>query len=202
MQMNNNRIAIFGTIKECMLDYVNWFNNEICADHLSSFADFALSLRDVLTWVQFIADTYKKDKTFNLWEAYLHGASLMHLDGLGLGTGLSNDDAKRTKLQARGMLLKQITEHSPNSLSDNFEKEEQRNVSPVYGEKFFGIHPFQIPIGPETILKNSSFKMSAPTTALNLRRVLRAMQISKPILLEGSPGVGKTRYAFYIIHNL
>ncbi len=37
------------------------------------------------------------------------------------------------------------------------------------------------------------FNMTAPTTGLNLRRVLRGMQISKPILLEGSPGVGKTR---------
>jgi MoxR-like ATPase len=27
---------------------------------------------------------------------------------------------------------------------------------------------------------------------MNLRRVVRAMQLSKPVLLEGSPGVGKT----------
>lgn len=32
----------------------------------------------------------------------------------------------------------------------------------------------------------------APTPNLNAFRLLRAMQLFKPILLEGSPGVGKT----------
>jgi midasin len=36
------------------------------------------------------------------------------------------------------------------------------------------------------------FTFSAPTTGLNASCVLRALQLKKPILLEGSPGVGKT----------
>jgi midasin len=36
------------------------------------------------------------------------------------------------------------------------------------------------------------FTLAAPTTAKNMYRVLRAMQAGKPVLLEGSPGVGKT----------
>lgn len=36
------------------------------------------------------------------------------------------------------------------------------------------------------------FTFSAPTTGLNASRVLRGLQLKKPILLEGSPGVGKT----------
>lgn len=53
------------------------------------------------------------------------------------------------------------------------------------------IGPFKIPIGP---LQDSSFpfEFRAPTTLENARRVLRASQLMKPILLEGSPGVGKT----------
>lgn len=40
-------------------------------------------------------------------------------------------------------------------------------------------------------LRNFSFE--APTSASNLKRLLRAMQLSKrALLLEGSPGVGKT----------
>jgi midasin len=57
----------------------------------------------------------------------------------------------------------------------------------------FGIDPFIISTGDEQIPLNLGFNLMAPTTGLNLRRVLRGMQISKPILLEGSPGVGKTR---------
>ena len=36
------------------------------------------------------------------------------------------------------------------------------------------------------------FELSAPSTRRNAARLLRAMQLPKPILLEGSPGVGKT----------
>ncbi|CBI35900.3 unnamed protein product, partial [Vitis vinifera] len=36
------------------------------------------------------------------------------------------------------------------------------------------------------------FEFLAPTTCKNAFRVLRAMQLAKPVLLEGSPGVGKT----------
>ncbi|KAF7879819.1 uncharacterized protein EAF02_007989 [Botrytis sinoallii] len=36
------------------------------------------------------------------------------------------------------------------------------------------------------------FAFDAPTTKLNGMRVLRALQVQKPILIEGSPGVGKT----------
>ena len=50
---------------------------------------------------------------------------------------------------------------------------------------------FSIPVieGSE---HNKSFNLDAPTTAANAMRVIRAMQVKKPILLEGSPGVGKT----------
>ena len=34
--------------------------------------------------------------------------------------------------------------------------------------------------------------LGAPTSRGNAFRVLRAMQLRKPVLLEGSPGVGKT----------
>jgi hypothetical protein len=37
-----------------------------------------------------------------------------------------------------------------------------------------------------------NFTFSAPTASLNVSRVLRGLQLNKPILLEGSPGVGKT----------
>ena len=38
----------------------------------------------------------------------------------------------------------------------------------------------------------SSYTLSSPTTSQNAQRVLRALQLPRPILLEGSPGVGKT----------
>ena len=38
----------------------------------------------------------------------------------------------------------------------------------------------------------AGFALHAPTTKLNAMRIIRALQVQKPILLEGSPGVGKT----------
>lgn len=36
------------------------------------------------------------------------------------------------------------------------------------------------------------FTLQAPTTCVNGQRLLRALQLPRPVLLEGSPGVGKT----------
>lgn len=58
---------------------------------------------------------------------------------------------------------------------------------------FFGIAPFYIPKGSNEYDESSaSFTFLAPTTQQNGLKLLRALQLSKPILLEGSPGVGKT----------
>ena len=38
----------------------------------------------------------------------------------------------------------------------------------------------------------SKFSFLAPSTCENTVRILRALQLPRPILLEGSPGVGKT----------
>ena len=51
--------------------------------------------------------------------------------------------------------------------------------------------PYAILKGPE-VATTHGFNLDAPTTRENVVRVVRACQLDKPILLEGSPGVGKT----------
>ena len=113
----------------------------------------------------------------------------MHLDGLGLGTGLSIDDAITTKSLAMSFLLDEVPENEREKCLESFQADFQKRL---VTEGRFGIPPFTIPTGPCPD-SDATFDFMAPTTSLNLLRVLRAMQISKPILLEGSPGVGKTR---------
>lgn len=55
----------------------------------------------------------------------------------------------------------------------------------------FAIGTFGLAKGPLTTA-SSNFSLRAPTTLDNAMRVLRGCQLTKPILLEGSPGVGKT----------
>ncbi|OAD61618.1 Midasin [Eufriesea mexicana] len=60
-----------------------------------------------------------------------------------------------------------------------------------YKDKF-GICPFYVKKGNKQIPSNVGFAFTSPTTKVNTLKVLRALQLKKPILLEGSPGVGKT----------
>ncbi len=58
----------------------------------------------------------------------------------------------------------------------------------------WGIPPFFVERGPlpPHAEDGNAFQFQSPTTARNAMRVLRALQVRKSILLEGSPGVGKT----------
>jgi midasin len=61
----------------------------------------------------------------------------------------------------------------------------------------WGIAPFFVDRqvaadGTAASVSPTSFNFRAPSTGRNALRVLRALQLRKPILLEGSPGVGKT----------
>lgn len=58
-------------------------------------------------------------------------------------------------------------------------------------EKQFGIKPFYIERN-DHIEMAVDFEFNTPQTRFNLLRLLRGMQLNKAILLEGSPGVGKT----------
>lgn len=55
-----------------------------------------------------------------------------------------------------------------------------------------GIRPFYIKRGSNQTSIDKTFTFNAPSIANNTMRLLRAMQLNKAILLEGSPGVGKT----------
>jgi len=214
---NSDAANLLINLCEPMLDYVEWFNNEVCGSKDSIFVDFTLSLRDILSWARFIVACTSCDKQniTSIWQAYLHGAALMHLDGLGLGTGLNVDDARSTRISAYKFLKSKIPSASYSLAVENFdivsdkkaevvaetetamedddEVEVEVSSLVVSTPERFGILPFTIQTGPTQISrKESDFSMTAPTTGSNIRRVIRAMQLTKPVLLEGSPGVGKT----------
>jgi midasin len=176
------------TIVPKMLAYVDWFNNSVCNVAASPFAGLSLSLRDVLAWTQFIVKARELNRDLDLWDAYCHGAALMHLDGLGLGTGLAVEDTLVLRARAQTSLLEQTS--TPDGIT--VFSGEHHNLDFAVSRDLFGVHPFWVPIGQQRI-RESSFNFAAPRTAENIYRVLRAMQLPKPILLEGSPGVGKTR---------
>ncbi|CAG8438258.1 2742_t:CDS:10 [Acaulospora morrowiae] len=162
-----------------ILDFINWFTSITGFRHV-------ISIRDILSWVQFmnISVEFLGPK-----ESFIHGGCLTLLDGLGSSTSqafLSGHHLKNIRIKCLEKLkdLSRDSDHFDNSKYDV----RTRNI--YSAEMHFGIYPFFISRGLET--QNFSFNFQAPTTAENAIRILRAMQVRKPILLEGSPGVGKT----------
>ncbi|CAI5953539.1 unnamed protein product, partial [Closterium sp. NIES-65] len=128
------------------------------------------------------------------WTAFLHGAFLVFLDGVGIGQGLP-EDAAQTEAKAAGMQVgvqsKLITEAPPSDpTAPSAHAVLKLSLTDV--QRVFGFYPFYIPRGPCATDTSVPFELTAPTTNANVVRLLRAMQIRKPVLLEGSPGVGKT----------
>lgn len=78
------------------------------------------------------------------------------------------------------MKLQELSPYTPEPLS-------MVHVPP----SFVQIESFALPKGPLEPC-SQSFNFAAPTTRDNTMRVARACQVPRPILLEGSPGVGKT----------
>lgn len=111
-------------------------------------------------------------------DSYFHGACLTYVDGFGAGTTrdlekLRQDALEYLRVQAQDLPSEDVTVSATSDSS-------------------FGICPFFVTRGSGGDESASHFTFEAGTTKTNALKVLRALQLKKPILLEGSPGVGKT----------
>ncbi|EGC33347.1 hypothetical protein DICPUDRAFT_154614 [Dictyostelium purpureum] len=158
-----------------------------------------ISLRDILSWINFMNLCMKKELlTPN--ESYIHGACLVLLDGFGMGSN-SSSESEGLKLREACLvrLISQISNDSNSNQDETLKFEREllnkgngsETIQIIRDEKRFGIHPFYIPVNESNVPK-IQFSLSAPTTSKNAQRVLRGMQLPRAILIEGSPGVGKT----------
>jgi MoxR-like ATPase len=186
--VDHHFLSTDGSEKFCaaMVEYVDWLRSQ---DQKGGRQPIHLSLRDILTWVLFMnqqsqADAIETTTIISLSsaQAYLHGAFLVLLDGLGLGHG---------SLQSGG----DVREACIQKLRDQgYDPGGAGSIEIVSDEVVFGIHPFIIRKGPETAVNMSTlkYKLDGGTYGMNAKRVLRALQLPRPLLLEGPPGVGKS----------
>jgi midasin len=122
------------------------------------------------------------------YESLIHGAHLILLDGLGIGSSSTSATAiKSLRNEAFVKLLEIIPERPRMEILD---KDSMHSTNFVDDSLHFGTSLFKVRKGDHIVPFPYSIK--APTTATNALRVLRALQLRKPVLLEGSPGVGKT----------
>nr|XP_036870003.1 midasin [Manis javanica] len=183
-------------IAAVMLDFIDWLT------HQEFGRRCVVSIRDILSWVNFMNTmgeeaALKRPETISTVTSFVHAACLVYIDGIGSGVTTSGFG---TALLARKQCLKflikklskivRLTECQKKELKiyDRLKAKEFTGI-----ENLWGIHPFFIPRGPVLHRNNiADYALSAGTTAMNAQRLLRATKLNKPILLEGSPGVGKT----------
>ncbi|KAH9480590.1 Midasin [Psilocybe cubensis] len=163
----------------CLLDFVEWLCSRVGDRSL-------MSLRDILAWVVFTNSAYKENQTEGLQsdELFHHAAHMTYLDGLSSLPQLaaySREAMKRLRSDAIAKLQEIVPLHQPLGSA----------VQTFDSTKFIQLGSFAIEKGKNAQMCQS-FNLNAPTTMHNAMRVVRACQVPKPILLEGSPGVGKT----------
>ncbi|KAH3685853.1 hypothetical protein WICPIJ_003141 [Wickerhamomyces pijperi] len=144
-----------------------------------------ISLRDILAWVEFINSSYASNGDVN--GSLLHGASMVFIDALGTNNTAYLAESEERLNQKKMECVQELSEIAQVDLTCYY----SGKVSVSLNEAALTAGLFSIPI-TSSVDSQESFSFQAPTTAANAMRVIRAMQVHKPILLEGSPGVGKT----------
>ncbi|KAF3915424.1 Midasin [Arthrobotrys entomopaga] len=170
-------VTSLGNYAPAMVKFGFWFNKTYRVGK-----DGSISIRDIISWIQFC------NKVQGVPPAVVfQGALMVYIDTLGsnpaalLSVPLDQVELERAKCVAQ---LSRFLDHSYD-LNDLEATEVQITFD------FFRVGAFELPRASADMGK-IPFDFNASTTSLNAMRVMRAMQLSKPILLEGAPGVGKT----------
>ncbi|OJJ47113.1 hypothetical protein ASPZODRAFT_65627 [Penicilliopsis zonata CBS 506.65] len=165
-------------LPKTMLQFAKWFKETFQPSSISS-----LSIRDLLGWVDFINKCHGSDPIF----AVVHGAAMVFIDTLGANPAAMLAVALHDLEGNRALCLKKLGELFQVDAAGIYMQ--TSTVSIDNGALRVG--PFSLPMNGDA-MPDPQFIMDAPTTIANSVRIARGLQSSKPILLEGSPGVGKT----------
>jgi midasin len=160
-----------------ILHTIHWIKGKLPFDSIQ------VSVRDLLTWVRFMNAT---SPPLPPAEAFYHGAHLVLLDSLGCREQLSVT-VREHLLQGAQMFLQELLVKNGRQMSL-----QSSPASISCHEDMFGIHPFFIKKGPYECKGLQYYSLDAPGPCGNAYRLLRGMQVGKPLLIEGPPGVGKT----------
>ncbi|USW52776.1 Putative von Willebrand factor, type A, AAA+ ATPase domain, midasin, midasin, AAA lid domain 7 [Septoria linicola] len=162
-----------------LIEFASWFKRRF-----DTSASSAVSIRDTLAWTQFI-NSYKGGDVLT---AIVHGAAMVYIDTLGANPAGLMSISSTSLVEERNACFAE--------LGRLLNADARRLYGDVYEVRTspsnFSIGPFAIDRVASTVATEISFTFDPPTTRSNAMRIIRALQLSKPVLLEGSPGVGKT----------
>lgn len=162
-----------------MLQFTAWFKSSF---HNS--ANSTIPLRDLLTWAKFINTQSRLPPEV----AFVHGAGLVFIDSIGANpagmTALTINDIAGARFQCLEY-LQTLVKINVVQLYNAKPELSASNDQVVVGV-------FSLPRIPGVSTTPTDLVFDAPTTLKNTMRIARALQLDRPVLLEGNPGVGKT----------
>lgn len=161
-----------------MLQFAKWFKRTFQGSSSNS-----LSIRDLLAWVDFV----NKCQGSELMFAIIQGAAMVFIDTLGANPAAMHATTLHNLEGNRKLCLDKLQELFGVDASNIYL---QKSIIDVH-DGALRVGPFDLTIQGDT-QPDAQFIMDAPTTIANSVRIARGLQLTKPILLEGSPGVGKT----------
>ncbi|EAQ89112.1 hypothetical protein CHGG_05731 [Chaetomium globosum CBS 148.51] len=166
-------------ISRIIVEFASWFGKTFRPSSATAF-----SVRDILAWVEFMNTSQFSSPAL----ALLHGAAMVFIDTIGANpSALVAVDPKEMASQ-RQMCLDQLSVLCGTDLVQPYFQEPQVTID----EKLLIIGDFAVDRSMAGGTIDAGHEFSVPTTKMNAMRVIRALQGTKPILLEGNPGVGKT----------
>ncbi|XP_063699493.1 midasin [Culicoides brevitarsis] len=153
--------------------------------HLKATVEkLVFSIRDVLAWCNYLGKNVSPSM-MTISDGLSLGLHTIFLDALEM-LPYEEEDIEKFKKTTLNLLNSKLR---PEFGVDNALK---ATPPEIREKKVFGITPFFIQINPESAVDCPDFHFTAPTTCQNLFRLLSAFSLDKAVLLEGSPGVGKT----------
>ncbi|KAL8872970.1 MAG: hypothetical protein Q9174_001492, partial [Haloplaca sp. 1 TL-2023] len=160
-----------------MVDFALWYGTR--------FGNSAMpvSIRDLLSWAAFLETRCLLDE----YSSILHGAALVYIDALGANPAAMLQSTNLAVGEQRQTCLDKLTELFHHDMAGAY-----------WASPHIDFLKDHIRIGPFSMKKRvnneaiSHYSSRAPTTMRNAMKIARALQLPRPILLEGNPGVGKT----------
>jgi MoxR-like ATPase len=190
LQIDNEQIK--SVCVEVICDFFIWLSQQSFFNKKKSSKGI-FSIRDLTSWIQFINRTSSSEQCFNLDHkaliykpllALIHGASLIFIDFL---------DSNSSRQTSVNYLFEKI--HS--LLSINISELFYTNLNLISSEdmNFFKCGPFSLKKGDQTSSNGQQklkYCLGSKSVAENVQRIVRCLMLDAPVMLEGSPGVGKT----------
>jgi MoxR-like ATPase len=197
IKFKTNRISLLddrrkSILNKLILTFYIWYNYSILThNHISK----TLTLRDVDNIIEFfnlnLGNTEMKNN-FDFVKIYEHSINMTIIDGMFLNESSKAESLIKVKEIIIEFLNFQISYLNEVCLNGESSMDTPTQLTLIDNENYFGVNPFIVLKDMTDRPESTRFIFSTPNMKLNILKIFRGLSMHKPILLEGSPGVGKT----------